>query len=186
MKRISLLLMAVLCAYSVQALPLPLPPTNSQFGQLISNFTPVSGTGTADVISTVYTANAGGYVYTYEIKNATVNFSWFSVGLIPGAVVANTNWVAGVNDPASWLVVGSPAISVDAQFSMPVGPATNSSLLWFTSPNGPTQELGALGGFGSKVYNFSQGSILTPIVPEPATLTLLGVGLLSLRRKKPM
>jgi putative cell wall-binding protein len=181
-RKLSLLSLAVLCVLSTQALALP--AYTSQVQQLSSSiFAPGLGTGYAEVTSTVY-ATTGGYIYAYEIKNATVNFSWFSVGLVPGVTINSVGFDAGVNDPASWLVVGSPAISVDALFNIPVGPNKNSSVLWFTSPFDRVENIGALGGFSGKGYNFSQGEILTPNIPEPATLALLGAGLLALRKKR--
>jgi hypothetical protein len=151
---------------------------------LVFTFLPGSGTGSAIVTSKVYQASEesnyrGFYIYTYLISDATVNLSVFSAEILPNAVIGAYGWDADGKAPLSWEPVRNssegPIESFDAFFNITVKPGETSATLWFISPQGPTQEDGALAGITGGSYNFLVGKILTPI-PEPTTCLLLAAG----------
>ena len=143
----------------------------------IELFSPVYGSGSATVTSSAYyDAISSEWVYEYQISNATINFSFFSVAINPGASITDYGWYAGAGDPLAWEPVNNPPQSIEAFFKDPIGPTEMSSILWFTSPNEPTEGIGSLAGMsGGQYSSFAVGTVLTPI-PEPATFMLLATG----------
>ncbi len=180
MKKIISLSMLALCLIGVQAKAMPAGTLLQQ--QTFGFYNVSNNMQVADVTSSVYTANAGGYIYAYQIAKATTDFSWFSVGLLPAVVVSNPNWdaVVGQVEPSAWTILPS---SVEASFfSNPVGVGETSAVLWFQSPYAPAPNngYGALSGFSSNGFTFAQGTVFTPIVPEPMTVMLLSAGALAM------
>jgi hypothetical protein len=145
-----------------------------------------AGTAKAKVTSEVYIADAGGYIYTYQISNAAVKFSWFSVALDSINV---TNWGVQVTgsetQPMAWNPDDSPAASIEALFSPGLTAANNSAILWFTCANDvdPVHGTGALAklSIGNGVY--AEGNVLVPL-PEPLTVIFLSGGWILLRTYK--
>ncbi len=152
------------------------------YQNLVFDFTPGTGTGVATVTSNVYKANensqyAGYYIYTYLISGSQVNLSFFSVEILPEAVL--TDWYgydANGKTPLAWEPVNDPSESFEAFFKNPIKPGETSATLWFISPQGPTEADGALAGITGGQYNFLVGRVLTPTIPEPTTGLLLAAG----------
>jgi hypothetical protein len=195
MKRIVYLYMVLLCLLSIPAMatlnlaPVPSHTVNpAPFDQLANQgFTVVYGSGVgnskANVTSTVYKADAGGYIYTYQISNAAIKFTWFSVAFDP---ILITNW--GVQTPGSTPTAWDPAddssaaTNVEAFFSSGLT-ASNSAILWFTCANAPSNGVGALAKLSGTGGTYAEGTVLVP-VPEPLTAILLGSGWILLRKYK--
>ena len=156
------------------------------------------GSGSALVDCEVYKYTSGDYVneyvYTYQISNVDsgVGLSLFSVGILPGADAYDPNFelLPGVVAPASWSVVTSGVVeSVNGLFTSVIesgGLWSASVPLWFVSDSEPILGNGALFGTSSGIPYYATGDLLTP-VPEPATLTLFGIGVLITltRRRRP-
>lgn len=125
------------------------------------------------------------YVYTYKITDTSaVKLSFFSVPILPGADVLSTDHeTSGGIIPIDWTTVGSPVQSAEGLFSGTIQNGQNSVLLWFTSDYAPVVGDGSLFGKLSGSSVFASGEVFTP-VPEPATICLLGLGALSLIRRK--
>ena len=195
MKRIMYLCTGLLCLLGIPAIAsLNLAPVPSHianplpFDQLLNeDFIVVHGSGLgtakASVTSTVYTADAGGYIYTYQISNAVVNFSWFSAAFNS---VAISGWGVDVSGtqmaPIAWDPVddSSAATSVEAFFSPGLTASNNSAILWFTCANAPSDGVGALAKLSVSGLVAAEGPVLVP-VPEPLTAILLGGGWILLR-----
>lgn len=183
-KLIGLGMLVLFCLVSVQAqaAQMSIPAGTLQQQQTFNFYNVVNTLQVAQVTSSVYAANAGGYIYAYQIANATTDFSWFSVGLLPSVVVSNANYdvAGGQVAPSAWTILPS---SVEASFfSNPVGLGETSAVLWFQSPSAPApnNSVGALSGYSYKGFTFAQGTVLTPSVPEPMTSILLSAGALAM------
>jgi len=198
MKKMVYLYMGLLCLLSIPAMaslnlaPVPnhlmnpapfVPPlVNEDF---IVVYGSGLGTAKAKVTSTVYKADAGGYIYTYQISNAAVKFTWFSAALNSVAITDLGVDVSGTEmQPVAWVPVddSSAATSVEAIFSPGLTAANNSAILWFTCAKAPdpTYGEGALAKLSIVGGVYAVGNILVPI-PEPITMILLGSGWLLLR-----
>jgi hypothetical protein len=200
MKRIVYLHAALLCLLSIPAAatlnlaPVPNHLANpAPFDQLVDeDFIVVYGSGLntvkAEVTSKVYEADAGGYIYTYQISNAAVKFTWFSVVFDPVAIAAITDYgvVPGTGTtPLAWEPVmdgSSDATNVEAFFS-PGLTSSDSAILWFTCTDAPGSGAGALAKLSSTGGVYAEGAALVPN-PEPLTVVLLGSGWALLRRHK--
>jgi hypothetical protein len=198
MKRIVYLHAVLLCLLSIPAMaslnlaPVPNHLANPVPFQQLTNqdFIVVYGSGLgtskAKVTSTVYKADAGGYIYAYQISNATVKFSWFSVALDPILV---TYWGVQVTgsetSPTAWDPVDDPsaAINMEASFSPGLTASNNSAILWFTCADTPSSGVGALAMLAVNGGVYAQGTALVPL-PEPLTAILLGGGWILLRMYK--
>lgn len=198
MKKMVYLYMGLLCLLSIPAmaslnlapvpshLANPAPFMQSPNEDFIVVYGSGLGTAKAKVTSKVYTADAGGYIYTYQISNATVKFTWFSVALDSIAV---SNWgvqvTGGETSPASWDPVDDPsaAINMEAAFSPGLTATSNSAILWFTCTQAPATGVGALAKLGVGGGTYAEGNVLVPL-PEPLTAILLGGGWILLLRYK--
>jgi hypothetical protein len=203
MKKVTICLSAIaLCLMSMPAIgslnlaSVPSHVSNPFNQQLLNqNFVVVYGAGLgttkAKVTSNVYMADAGGYIYTYQISAATTTFTWFAAALNSIAV---TNWGVDASGtqtkPAAWdpVDVASASTSIEAFFTPGLTAANSSAILWFTCAQAPDPQngSGALAKLtvGNGVY--AVGNVLVPI-PEPLTMLLLGGGWMMMRtcnRKK--
>ena len=191
MKRIVSLHAVLLCLLSIPAaatlnleampahdLPLFQELTDQNFIVVYGNG--LVGTTKAKVTSTVYTTT-GGHLYAYQISNAEVKFSWFSVALNSINV---TDWGVEIpgSTPIAWDPVDDPlaAINMEATFSPGLTATKKSAILWFTCTEAPANGVGALAklSLGGGVY--AEGNVLVPL-PEPMTIILLSAGWLTLR-----
>ncbi len=175
------LYIVMLCVLPAPLLALPLHGEDP-IQQMTDIFEPGVGIGQASVTSEVYEAIGGGYIYAYQISDATVDFTWFSIAFNPGTTVTSLDYDSTGLDPMDWLLVNTPPTSIEALFDS--GLASNtSSLLWFTCTEAPANGVGALAklSVGGGVY--AEGNVLVP-VPEPMTIILLSAGWLMLRSCK--
>ncbi|MHC4424217.1 MAG: hypothetical protein ACYSWR_06055 [Planctomycetota bacterium] len=165
-----------------------LPVGDKSLYDSLSDVTFSIGSGSAEVDCEVYKYTSGAYadkyVYAYQISNidSGIGLSFFSVGIFDGASAFDADFepLLGVANPDIWVVVGSPAQSVDGLFSSPIhsdSPITISTVLWFVSDGPPTLGNGALFGTAYGVPHYASGDVLTPIA-EPATFVLFGIGCL--------
>jgi hypothetical protein len=171
----------------------PMPAHNSTWIQQLADqdFIVVYGDGLntakAKVTSTVYTADAGGAIYAYQILNAAAKFTWFSVAFHS---IPITSWgveVSGTEiSPIAWDVVvdddSAPAsTNMEALFSPGLTVSNNSAILWFVcNDDTPGTHVGALAKLSIGGGTYAEGPVLTPS-PEPMTMILLGGGLVMLR-----
>jgi hypothetical protein len=150
----------------------------------------------AKVTSTVYQLDpaSDGFLYTYQISvpneqpDPKPKFTWFSVALNPGTEIRNKNWELNGIVPFMWEPVedeNNNPISIEAFFKKGLTFSSgDSALLWFTSPNSPDYGWGALSQNSGGLTILVEGNVLVPQVPEPMTLSLLGLGMLALRSFK--
>lgn len=81
--------------------------------------------------------------------------------------------------PSSWQGIGDPIVRMEAEFADPLTAENISAVLMYLSTNGPGESDAVVGG--------NSFSVIAPIIPEPATLMLLGVGIflgISLRKRQ--
>jgi hypothetical protein len=145
----------------------------------------VYGFGDAEVTSAVYEAGPL-YLYTYIIDNpddSSQVVSWFSVDVADGAEITSIGYDLGMNNPALWHEVVSSMddaiLSIDALFIDAIEAGETSTLLYYLSPLAPSKVTARVGGTGGVV----EGEVIAP-VPEPATLLIVSMGALMLRRRK--
>jgi hypothetical protein len=145
------------------------------------------GTAQAKVTSTVYEADAGGYIYAYQIFGATTKFTWFSVAFhsipitkygveVSGTEVAPIAWDVVVDDD-----LAPASTNMEALFSPGLMASSNSAILWFVcADDTPGTGIGALAKLSVGGGTYAEGAVLVPF-PEPMTMVLLGSGLVMLR-----
>jgi hypothetical protein len=127
------------------------------------------------------------WLYAYQVSNlqdSTEAMSVFSVVIPQGAVADNIAY-----DGTKGITLGIPSMSQQFvgnsavwQFAAnhTIAPTKNSVVLIFTSDLGPGDGSGAIVSDGGSL---TISNITTP-VPEPATLALLGIGAMTLFRKR--
>lgn len=186
-KKLSLLLVAAVCLSGVPLFATPVEVVKETF--LFSSAFP-SSTAQAKVISAVYRDGAD-YLYAYQIFDVTGSeFSWFAVGLQANPFVSNLQVgdlgflaPSGSVAPMDW-ALSSGNDSVDALFiPNKIGPGETSQWLTFVSPWEPGTGIAVLANLSGTNKSYTEGSVYIPTIPEPATIALLGAGLLALRRK---
>jgi hypothetical protein len=169
---------------SAVAIGIPSHDISDPYDQLVYEF---AGDGyTASVASNVYELGptAGGFLYTYQISEATTKFTWFSVALYKGTSITGYSYETPGTAPFAWEPVEDIAnpSSIEAFFKSGLT-SGSSALLWFTSPTSPVPGMGALAKLSATDGGYAEGVVLVP-VPEPMTMTLLGLGMLALRSIK--
>jgi hypothetical protein len=194
-RQISCLCVVVFCLISIPAMATlnlaSMPAHDSTWIQQLANqdFIVKYGSGLntvkAKVTSTVYKADAGGAIYAYQISNAAVKFTWFSVAFHS---IPITRWgveVSGTEiQPVAWDVVidddSAPAsTNMEALFSP--GLTSKSATLWFVcNDDTPGTGVGALARLSVGGGTYAEGAVLAPS-PEPMTMVLLSGGLIMLR-----
>jgi len=146
----------------------------------------------AEVVCNVYhhdpsPPHANQYVYTYQITNTSsddTGLSFFSVSILAGATVESPEHDSNDILPLCWDIIVSPLERVEALFGSSIDSGQNSALLWFFSDYESTSTDGAVSGMSSDGYVFATADNLLAPVPEPATVTLLGMGGLVLLWRK--
>lgn len=188
-RKLSILITAAVC---IQAIPLYAMPAMVEIEKEIFSLTPTCASinASAKITSAVYQSGSD-YIYAYQVFDVVGSeFSWFSVGLVNSPSVANLQTgdlgflsPAGTLAPMAW-ELSSSIDSVDALF-MPnkIGLGETSQWLSFTSPLAPGLGTAVLGNLSGTSKSFVSGQVFIPLVPEPATIALLGAGLLALRKK---
>lgn len=148
--------------------------------------------GTATVACDVYeysTPTSSQYIYTYQITNdsSPIGLNFYSIDVADDVNVwspsIDSDPINNTVDPVFWTLSGPlPEVdSVNYLFGDTVDIGETSSLLWYVSdtPAGTTS---------ATLYDQSQGAqepVLAPVpVPEPMTVTLLGLGGLAVFKRK--
>ncbi|UCF44049.1 MAG: PEP-CTERM sorting domain-containing protein [Planctomycetota bacterium] len=188
---LSLLFAVALFAHNAGATPVPLGW--SSHDSHTATFT--IGSGSATVASDVYYGYASGpyqdkYVYAYQINNVNsgLGLSHFSVSIViaDGASAYDPDYeeLAGAINPALWTTIHNPVQSVDAIFTDTIENGDISAILWFVSDYASGYSTSALQCMSGGVSHYATADVLSPAVPEPATVALLGLGALVVFRRK--
>ncbi|MHC4912008.1 MAG: PEP-CTERM sorting domain-containing protein [Planctomycetota bacterium] len=152
------------------------------------------GSGSATVASDVYYGYAPGsyegkYVYAYQINNmdSDLGLGHFSVSIAiadgASAYDADFEEQAGAVNPAIWATLNNPVQSVDAIFTDTIENGESSARLWFVSDYAAGYSTSSLQSMSGGNSYYATADVLSP-VPEPATVTLLGLGALVVFRRK--
>ena len=127
------------------------------------------------------------YLYAYQVfnlGNSTVNMSVFSV-LVPQGVIADNiaydgskGQTLGIPSSNQQFAGGSAVWRFD---NHAIVPGKNSVVLLFTSNFGPGTSTASFEG--DQITGEVKASVVSP-VPEPVTLALLGIGAITMFRKR--
>jgi len=147
----------------------------------------LSGVGVA---SAAY-SDGSGYVYLYQIANGSAEalrrftiapFDGLSGSTVMGYLTANEpgSFRSGGADPASGDISGKTGgFNFDTDGGNGIGAGLDSAVLFIASDLGPTQVYGQVIDGG-----VAYGQVIGAVIPEPATIGLLGLGALALIRRK--
>jgi len=201
MRKKAFLSALVICAFSMPAIASLLVPgtvvgsytINSVEASIASPFYAVgSSSPSATVTSTVYLTTSNDYLYAYQISDATVKFSYFTVSWTqPSVTIDASSWITAGAEiaPMAW-DLSDTGQEMEALFSGNLKTPNSSALLWFVTSDAPastaTADAGALIKYSAAGPTVATGSVFVPI-PEPLTMLLLGSGWMMMRtcnRKK--
>jgi hypothetical protein len=131
------------------------------------------------------------YVYAYQVFNnigSTAAIDFFSVSLNPGVQASHADWEISKSYSAPGGSIPAPSVlpqSVIYLFPfVDISPGENSRTLYFASDCSPGPAMGKgviFGGSGGRAFV----NVPTPwLVPEPATMLLLGLGVIFVLKRK--
>lgn len=163
-----------------------------------------NGSLTATVYSQAYTGGSGLYAYLYQVENTgevsdlraemftiapftgadgSANMGWLTGALPSGFIAATPSQLPAPNGDV--YIPGGPTVSFyySAGSGYSIEPGEHSVVMYVMSNLSPTQVSGEVMGYIGASTVVASGDVVGP-VPEPATIALLGLGAVSLLRRK--